>query len=105
MKKKMKNALIVRSYFEQKWISPVIEIGYMTKNKSTSVITVKKSFKKSNLGRHIDGLEESNLPDNSNSGSNNKVMNIVYNCSQCNEEYLDKRSLKRHEKNKYHIIL
>ena len=28
-------------------------------------------------------------------------MNIVYNCSQCNEEYLDKRSLKRHEKNKH----
>ena len=46
MKKKIKNALIVRSYFEQKWISPVIEIMYMKKSKSTSVITVKKSFKK-----------------------------------------------------------
>ena len=52
--------------------------------------------KRSNLKRHIDGLEESNFPDNSNSGSN-----IVYNCPECNEEYLDKRSLKRHEKNKH----
>ena len=64
MKKKMKNALIAGSYFEQKWISPVIEIGYMTKNKSTSVITVKKFFsKRSNLKRDIEGLEKYNFPD------------------------------------------
>ena len=30
--------------------------------------------KRSNLKRHIDGLEESNFPDNCNSGSNNKVV-------------------------------
>ena len=53
MKKKMKNALIVRSYFEQKWISRVIEIGCMTKNKSTSVITVKKSFQKEAILKDI----------------------------------------------------
>ena len=53
MKKKMKNALIVRSYFEQKWISPVIEIMYMKKSKSTSVITVKKSFQKEAILKDI----------------------------------------------------
>ena len=37
MKKKMKNAMIVRNYFEQKLISPVIEIMYMKKNKSSNV--------------------------------------------------------------------
>ena len=51
MKKKIKNALIVRSYFEQKWISPVIEIMYMKKSKSTSVITVKKSFQKEAISK------------------------------------------------------
>ena len=49
---------------------------------------------RSNLKRHIEGLEESNSPDNSNFGSNKRVMHIVYNCSECNEEYIDKRSLK-----------
>ena len=53
MKKKIKNALIVRSYFEQKWISPVIEIMYMKKSKSTSEINVKKSFKKEAILKDI----------------------------------------------------
>ena len=66
-KKKIKNALIVRSYCEQKWTSPAIEVMYMKKNKCNYC----EDFfsKRSNLKRHIDGLE-----DNSNSGSN-KVMN------------------------------
>ena len=66
MKIKMKNALIVRSYFEQKWISPVIEIMYMKKSKSTSVITVKKFFQKEVILKDIEGLEgleEYNFPD------------------------------------------
>ena len=45
-KKKIKNALIVRSYCEQKWTSPAIEIMYMKKNKSKSVITEEFFFQK-----------------------------------------------------------
>ena len=43
---KMKNALIVTSYFEQKLISQAIEIMFMMKKKTTSVITVKFFFQK-----------------------------------------------------------
>ena len=102
MMKKMKYALIVRSFLEQRLTSPAIDIVSTIKKMNTSVITVngyfrlrvilKKHLKKINNGSQ----EEPNVPDNSNSGG---TINIVYKCPECNEEYVNKWSLTRHKKN------
>ena len=106
--KKMKYALIVRSCLEQRLTSPAIEIVSTIKKMNISVITVngyfrlrvilKKHLKKINNGSQ----EEPNVPDNSNSGG---TINIVYKCTECNEEYVNKWHLTRHKNSMNSMIV
>ena len=108
MMKKMKYALIVRSFLEQRLTSPAIDIVSTIKKMNTSVITVngyfrlrvilKKHLKKINNGSQ----EEPNVPDNSNSGG---TINIVYKCTECNEEYVNKWHLTRHKNSMNSMIV
>ena len=62
---------------------------------------------KSNLKKHLKKInngsqEEPNVPDNSNSGG---TINIVYKCTECNEEYVNKWHLTRHKNSMNSMIV
>ena len=60
----------------------------------TSAITVILNFQKRAILRHLEKVNRDN-----GSQEDPGVVNIVFKCPDCNQNYFNKRSLNRHQKN------